>query len=225
MGLPTPSGLPTMTSANEIETYRLRLQQSFDDLVSDISDIPIGDRRIFPYGWRKAAKGRTVWRILEEAVVQNLEAHPEKYGLATIEPSDSEVSIYDLKVKFPDLDQFVFVNIKSAVKGGRKNKDDISKAVGLLDFFDPNRDKILFVVTIEIGFEESMKVKLERAFVMPIAWLPDIYVNPSNNGNLQSSKYKDVPGASKRSTSEFVDELIAANNIAQEKRNRKARRA
>jgi len=145
-----------MSSAAEIEIYRERLQSSFDALVKKISDIPIGDRNIFPYGWRKAAKGRTVWRILEEAVVQNLEADPSSLGLLEVNPSPSEVSVFDLSVKFPDLEKEVYMNIKSAVKGARTNKDDISKAVGLFDFFNEDPDRILFVATVQISFDEAM---------------------------------------------------------------------
>ncbi len=33
-----------------------------------------------PFGWRKAAKGRIVWRIIEEVISQNLETHAKELG-------------------------------------------------------------------------------------------------------------------------------------------------
>ena len=33
-----------------------------------------------PYGWRKAAKGRTVWRIVEEVISQGLEFQAKELG-------------------------------------------------------------------------------------------------------------------------------------------------
>jgi hypothetical protein len=207
-----------MSSVEQIERLRRGVNIAFSRLITDIGAIQIGSARTFPFGWRKAAKGRTVWRILEEAIVQNLEADPQRYGLAAVLPCDSEVGIFDLMISWPDHDDFAYVNIKSAVKGGRINKDDISKAKGLIAFQQADPDAVLFIVTIEITFNKDMSVALENVYVMPTAWLPDLYVNPSNNGNLQSSKYKDIDNATHRSTEEFLAALIAANEIASGKR-------
>jgi hypothetical protein len=54
--------------------------------------------------------------------------------------------------------------------------------------------------------------------VVPVAWLPDVYVNPSNNGNLQSSKYKDLPAAIRRSLPEFVALLREKLAVARQRR-------
>lgn len=48
-----------------------------------------------------------------------------------------------------------------------------------------------------------------------------IYVNPSNNGNLQSSQYKNLEKAIKRTPQEFLKLLIAENNIAKSKKAKK----
>ena len=79
----------------EIEELRVGLQESFDLLVGKISKIQIGTKEQFPFGWRKAAKGRTVWRILEELITQNLEQFHTVFKLQSIVPSDSEVSVFD----------------------------------------------------------------------------------------------------------------------------------
>jgi hypothetical protein len=68
---------------DEIEKNQSRLQCSFDLLVKKISSVPIGKPGQFPYGWRKAAKGRTIWRILEELITQNLEKHYKEFGFSS----------------------------------------------------------------------------------------------------------------------------------------------
>ncbi|KHD05205.1 hypothetical protein PN36_20290 [Candidatus Thiomargarita nelsonii] len=120
---------------------RKKLESALTALIADIGDIQIGSKEQFPYGWRKAAKGRTVWRIVEEAITQNLEKNYAKYGFIFAQPSKSEVSVYDFQAKFDSNSAEVFVNIKSAVIGGKKNKDDISKAEKLKAFFEENIDR------------------------------------------------------------------------------------
>ena len=197
------------------------LQKTFEKLISNIQQISIGDRNIFPYGWRKSAKGRTVWRLIEEAIVQNLEYEPWKYNLKSVTPAESEVGIFDLALKYEGIDKKIYINIKSSVKNGRKNKDDISKAIGLIDFVTQHPDDFIFIITIEIDFSDSMNVLLTNAFIMPTPWLPDIYVNPSNNGNLQSSKYKDINLGIRRTNQEFLNELRIAKKVADQKKKRK----
>lgn len=83
----------------EIEDLRSKLQTSCDLLVNSIGSIQIGKESQFPYGWRKAAKGRTVWRIVEEVITQNLEKYHLKFKIDNVIPSESEVSVYDMVCK------------------------------------------------------------------------------------------------------------------------------
>lgn len=55
-------------TVEKIELLRKSLQESFDLLIGKIGKVQIGSKEQFPYGWGKAAKGRTVWRILEELI-------------------------------------------------------------------------------------------------------------------------------------------------------------
>lgn len=203
----------------EIEDLRSKLQASCDLLVNSIGPIQIGKESQFPYGWRKAAKGRTVWRIVEEVITQNLEKYHSKFEIDNVIPSDSEVSVYDMVCKFAE--EKVFINIKSAVEGGKRQKDDISKASGLLDFYNEDAERQFFVATFYIRFNKNMTIELTKSVVFPVAWIPDIYVNPSNNGNLQSASYKDVKDAIKRTNEEFIPLLKKAYEVALEKKNKK----
>jgi len=56
----------------KVEHERQKLEKALNTMISKIGPIPIANKRIMPYGWRKAAKGRTVWRIIEEIISQNL---------------------------------------------------------------------------------------------------------------------------------------------------------
>lgn len=201
----------------EIDKLRLKLQDSFNLLIDQIGIIQIGKKKQFPYGWRKAAKGRTVWRIVEELITQNLEKYHSDFKISQVIPSTSEVSVHDMICQYEGEPQ-IFVNIKSAVIDGRKNKDDISKADGLIEFYNEDRERQFFVGTFFIQFLPNMAFKIEKAVVFPIAWIPDIYVNPSNNGNLQSAYYKDISDAVKRTNAEFLPLFYEAVEIAKNKK-------
>jgi len=208
-------------TVKEIEELRTGLQQSFDLLVNKIQTIQIGSEEQFPYGWRKAGKGRTVWRILEELITQNLEKHYNDFGISHIVASDSEVSIHDFVCKIKGNDTPIYVNIKSAVINGRKNKDDISKGDGLRLFYEEDVNKNFFIGTFFIKFNKNMTIEIDHATVFPVAWIKDIYINPSNNGNLQSAYYKKIEDAEKRTNSEFHKLFLEALEFAQNKKDAK----
>lgn len=196
---------------------RVALATALTTLIADLGAIRIGEPGQFPYGWRKAAKGRTVWRLVEEAIVQGLEAHASDLGLHTVTPAESEVGVYDVAVVLSGDGPVSYVNIKSAVDGGRAQRDDISKAESLHAFFSTHAAAQLYLATIYMHFLESngsLLVALQRCHVTPVAWIPDIYVNPSNNGNLQSTKYRDPSAAVPRTSPEFVEVLTAAIAVA-----------
>lgn len=203
----------------EIDELRQKLQQSCDLLIKRIGKIQIGTPELFPYGWRKAAKGRTVWRIVEEIITQNLEKHHTKFKVDSVNASNSEVTVYDMKCVFGT--QEAYINVKSAVVGGKHQKDDISKAEGLKDFYDEDENRQFFVATFFIQFNADMSIEIAKAVVFPIAWIPDIYVNPSNNGNLQSAYYKDVKDGVKRTNKEFLPLFQKAIEVANKKKRKK----
>lgn len=206
-----------------VEVERKHLEEKLNQLIKHIGNIPIANTDIMPYGWRKAAKGRTVWRIVEEVISQGLESRVKQLGFDSVHTADSEVGVFDFRFCY-DGNKESYVNIKSAVLGGRTNKDDISKAVGLIDFYKENPSANLYVATFVISFNDDMTIGLNKCIVFPTAWIPDVYVNPSNNGNLQSSMYKNLSTAVKRTPQEFLLVLEVANQVALEKKKRKSGR-
>lgn len=208
----------------DTEKLRSELETALNKVANSLGKIQIGSKLQFPYGWRKAAKGRTIWRILEEAITQNLENKFKEFGFDELNAAESEVGVYDFSGKFTDIDSPFYVNIKSAVIGARTNKDDISKAIRLLEFFNEDPERKLFIASFLIKFEEDMSVLVTEAIVMPTMWLPDIYVNPSNNGNLQSSKYKAIEQAIKRTNEEFISALTDEIEVARKKKEAKAKK-
>ncbi|WP_062351232.1 hypothetical protein [Bacillus kwashiorkori] len=199
---------------NNIAKERQVLEENINKLVHDkIKHIPIANNQLMPYGWRKAAKGRTVWRIIEEVISQNLEKYAQDYGFQSVIPADSEVGVYDFEFQLKSGSKS-FVNIKSAVIDGKVNKDDISKAIGLIEFLENNPTSNLYIATFLIRFTEEMTVELVECIVFPTTWIPDVYVNPSNNGNLQSSKYKNLDEMVFRTNGEFLEILKEENRVA-----------
>lgn len=210
----------------EIEDQQVLLSNCFSELIKRIGVVTIGKPEQFPFGWRKSAKGRTVWRILEELITQTLEKYHTEFGINAVEPSASDVSVFDMKCTAPNLPP-MFINIKSAVFGGKLSKDDISKEGKLKAFYDEDNSRDLFVATFFIKFNENMSIQIEKVSVFPIAWLMsrDIYVNPSNNGNLQAKYYKDIANATKRTNDAFLPLFNEAINIANKKRAEKQKKA
>lgn len=204
----------------EVELLRKSLEESLTKLIKKVGKVNIGTPAQFPFGWRKSAKGRTVWRIIEELITQNLEVHHNDFGIDEVSPSDSEVSVYDMKCTFNGHSP-LFINIKSAVIGGKRTKDDISKAEGLSEFYKEDPNQMFMIATFLIKFNSDMSVELTKVVVMPVAWIPDIYVNPSNNGNLQSSYAKDLDMAVKRTNAEFIEELKKEISVAKAKKDSK----
>ena len=205
---------------NSIESERSFLEDKLKYLINHIGNIPIANKKIMPYGWRKAAKGRTVWRIIEEIISQNLEMLSSDLGFKSVTHADSEVGVYDFKFSYSDSKE-AFVNIKSAVKGGKRNKDDISKAKSLLEFYSNPKCGNLYVATFVIAFNDDMTISITKCIVCPVSWIPDVYVNPSNNGNLQSADYKDLSLAVKRTNAEFLEVFTKEYNVALEKKAKK----
>jgi hypothetical protein len=205
-------------SIKTAEQLQAKLQTSLSKLVGLVGKIQIGTKAQFPYGWGNAAKGRTVWRILEEVIIQNIKKSHKEIGIKSITPSTSEVSIHDFLVELDGETTPVYVNIKSAVLGGKVQKDDISKGDGLMKFYTDNVDRHFFVGTFFIKFNDDMSIEIDKCIVFPVAWIPDVYVNPSNNGNLQSSKYKDISTAVKRTNSEFFEVFKKEMEVARKKK-------
>lgn len=202
----------------KIEELRIKLQKALSTLIGKIGDFEIGKPEQFPFGWRKAAKGRTVWRILEELITQNLEKFHKELGIESIAASDSEVTIYDFKIILEGEDVPIYVNIKSAVSGGKSQKDDICKGVGLKAFYEADINREFFITSFCLRFNDDMTITIESCTVFPVAWIPDVYVNPSNNGNLQSSKYKNIDEGVKRTTTEFFEIFKEALNESSRKK-------
>lgn len=207
------------STIKEISKQQEKLSTCFSELIQRIGKVNIGKPEQFPYGWRKAAKGRTVWRIVEELITQNLENKYTDIGFGTVEQSNSEVSVFDIRCTVPDLPP-MYINIKSAISGGKNSKDDISKGEKLKGFYDEDPSRDFFVATFFIKFNEDMSIEIDGVSVFPIAWLKneDIYVNPSNNGNLQAKYYKDIAYASKRTNNAFIPLLSKAIETANKKK-------
>ncbi len=211
-------------SFKKVEKYCNELRTSLDKLCKELGPIQIGSAKQFPSGWGKAAKGRTVWRIVEEAIIQNLVKKCKLLGYAQVCPSQTEVSIFDVVVSFLGNGHKIYLNLKTAVAGKETKKGDISKAEKIVEFFIHDPTALFFIVTFGINFQKDMKITIEKCLVTPIAWLPDIYVNPSNNANLQSRQPNDLKDATQRTNAIFIEELQLEMEKADRKRKKTRRR-
>jgi hypothetical protein len=190
----------------QTQAFQKRLTSSLQQLLKRIGRIQIGTPRQFPDGWGRAAKGRTVLRIVEEAVVQNIKARHAELGLAHAEAAPGETELYDVKVRFEWSKVDLFLNLKTAARGRETKKGDVSKADGIIRFFQKDAERQLFIVTLVVRFSADMFIEIEKCLVIPITWLTDIYVNPRNN-NLQCCQPKRLVDATKRTNAEFIAAL------------------
>lgn len=124
----------TTNEIRHIESVREELHACLTRVSQHIGRIQIGDKKSFPFGWKKSAKGRTVWRILEESINQNLEQLYANSKQIQFIPSDSEVAMYDFKAVGLDGERIrwtAYVNIKSSTLGAKVSKDDLSAVVSI----------------------------------------------------------------------------------------------
>ena len=110
------------------------LEKILNKLIKEIGALKIGRNGQFPFGWRKSAKGRTVWRLVEELITQNLEKNYSEYDLKKMTPSDSEISVFDFSCIVNGIEEEIYVNIKGSNIDGKQSKDDISKGNELIKF-------------------------------------------------------------------------------------------
>jgi hypothetical protein len=206
----------------QTEAFQKRLTSSLEKLLKRIGRIQIGTPQQFPDGWGRAAKGRTVWRIVEEAVVQNIKARRAELGLAHAEAAPGETELYDVKVRFEQSKVDLFLNLKTAASGRETKKGDVSKADGIIRFFDMDAGRQLFIVTLVVTFSADMFIEITKCLVVPITWLSDVYVNPRNN-NLQCCQPKALANATKRTNAEFIAVLRHEMDAADVKRAKKAK--
>lgn len=205
----------------KVEAIRSHLEKAINQLIAQLGEVPIGKPGQLPLGWGKAAKGRTIWRLAEELVTQNLKVQHQQLNITSFEIPESEVGVYDFRCSLLDGEE-AFVNIKTSLKDGPTRKDDISKAIGLETFFEENPHRVLLIATVEIEFDDNPQTlfRLVNCSMVPVTWLPDIYVNYQNR-NLQSSKYKNINLAVRRDGNEFLKLLRQAMEDAKKRKREK----
>lgn len=207
----------------QTRAFQGRLTTCLTKLLKRIGRVQIGTPQQFPEGWGRAAKGRTVWRIVEEAVVQNLKARRGELELDHTEAAAGETELYDVKLRFQKSKVELFLNLKTAAIGRETKKGDVSKADGIVRFFEKDAERQLFIVTLVVTFCSDMFIEIKRCRVVPITWLSDIYVNPRNN-NLQCCQPKKLSDATKRTNAEFITALQREMEIADAKRAKKVKK-
>jgi len=195
-----------------------RVDTALANVLSAIGGWEVVPKELVPLGLGRAAKGRTVWRLVEEVVKQNLQVRAEELGLADVTVPEDEVGPYDCVVSTGELPS-VHLNLKAAGTSGRANKDDVSKAEAIEEFYrSGGDDALLCVAVVKLEFVET-RIEFRGHQLFNVAWIPDIYVNPSNN-NLQSSKYRT--DRTERTNIDFLALLEAQLAAAHAKRAAKA---
>lgn len=195
---------------------------------SHLRDFQLLSREVAPEGVKPIA--RSVSWLIQQVITQNLKRYSQELGFSSIEVPQTksltnetynDIEIWDTAVSFPKDPNKYYVNIKTcSSSNSRINKDDISKADKIVDWYRNNPDGIMLLLGVVVDFRENSLGFTGEVWVANYAWIPDIYVNPRNN-NLQSSNYKHT--SVRRTNEDFVTELRSALQIAFNKKTKKAR--
>lgn len=193
-----------------------------------LKDFRLLDLEVAPEGIKPIA--RSVSWLIQQIVTQNLKKYRQELEFFSIEIPETkslsndtynDLEIWDVAVSLPNEPVKYHINIKTCSSSNtRKNKDDISKADKIVDWYRNNPDSIMLLLGVVVDFREHSLGFSGEVWIANYAWIPDIYVNPRNN-NLQSSKYKYE--SKKRTNEVFVGELKKAIQIALEKKTEKVR--
>jgi hypothetical protein len=183
-------------------------------VTEDMPFLPIGGPEHFPDGWQRAAKGRTVWRIAELAVLQNLKRIAESEGLVDFTQAETETHPFDFHCRIARVGE-TQVNLKTYTDRARKGgNEDVSKALRLLDFMQSYPEVVLLLASVKIEFhDDPFGIQIGQPSVVPLAWLGDIYVNGSSNKNLMTASARRPDACIERSHAEFRD-LVHARALA-----------
>lgn len=179
----------------------INLQQSMECVLSKISEFSLLNSKLLPEGLKPIA--RSISLIVEQVVVQNLRVFSKDCGIEFVIDPPGNLTPYDCIIKLKNNSNQYHVNLKtSLVSTTPSGKFDISKATGLIQFYNENPDAKLLVGIVKVELD-NLTVKFKNLVLFNVAWTPDMYYNRANH-NLQS---KCDGTFSKRTNKEFVLEL------------------
>ena len=179
-----------------------RLKNLARKILNEISFEVINPESKIPLGFKKHT--RSISWLAEQVISQHLMVNKKKYDLEKFEISETDISVFDFKIKFKDFKDIIYVNSKITWVQQKKQRNDMSSIKKLYTFYKENKNAKLFYLIFAFDYfgSKNNKIKfLDNIICGEYIKMKDFYLNPRNE-HLQA--FYDVENI-ERSYDEFLE--------------------
>ncbi len=179
-----------------------RLKNLARKILNEISFEVINPESKIPLGFKKHT--RSISWLAEQVISQHLMVNKKKYDLEKFEISETDISVFDFKIKFKDLKDIIYVNSKITWVQQKKQRNDMSSIKKLYTFYKENKNAKLFYLIFAFDYfgSKNNEIKfLDNIICGEYIKMKDFYLNPRNE-HLQA--FYDVENI-ERSYDEFLE--------------------
>ena len=178
----------------------IKLSKSF---LKDISSFQVvHPNTLIPYGLKPHT--RSISWLAESIVSQNIKSKKEKYGVEYFEEPESDIGVWDFKIRFEGSKEMLYVNFKVTNVKANKQHNDMSSIKKLVKFFEDNKKKKLFYLIFPIEFNNNTISFVDNFICGEYIKMKNFYLNPRNE-HIQA--YYDVENID-RTYEQFYDLLL-----------------
>ena len=178
-----------------------RLKNLARKILNEISFEVINPESKIPLGFKKHT--RSISWLAEQVISQHLMVNKKKYDLEKFEISETDISVFDFKIKFKDFKDIIYVNSK-ITWATKKQRNDMSSIKKLYTFYKENKNAKLFYLIFAFDYfgSKNNEIKfLDNIICGEYIKMKDFYLNPRNE-HLQA--FYDVENI-ERSYDEFLE--------------------
>tara|TARA_B100001540_G_C15615123_1_gene554947 strand:- start:54 stop:656 length:603 start_codon:yes stop_codon:yes gene_type:complete len=179
-----------------------RLKNLARKILNEISFEVINPESKIPLGFKKHT--RSISWLAEQVISQHLMVNKKKYDLEKFEISETDISVFDFKIKFKDFKDIIYVNSKITWVQQKKQRNDMSSIKKLYTFYKENKNAKLFYLIFAFDYfgSKNNEIKfLDNIICGEYIKMKDFYLNPRNE-HLQA--FYDVENI-ERSYDEFLE--------------------
>lgn len=179
-----------------------KLKSVSKKILNEISFEVIHPENKIPLGFKKHT--RSISWLAEQVISQHFEVYKEKYDIEKFEQSETDISVFDFKIKFKGFNEVAYVNSKITWIKQKKQRNDMSSIKKLYTFYKENKNAKLFYLIFPFDYfgTKNNKIKfLNNIICGEYIKMKDFYLNPRNE-HLQA--FYDVDNI-ERSFDEFLE--------------------
>ena len=158
-----------------------RLKNLARKILNEISFEVINPESKIPLGFKKHT--RSISWLAEQVISQHLMVNKKKYDLEKFEISETDISVFDFKIKFKDFKDIIYVNSKITWAQQKKQRNDMSSIKKLYTFYKENKNAKLFYLIFAFDYfgSKNNEIKfLDNIICGEYIKMKDFYLNPRN---------------------------------------------